>query len=264
MMDKVWAVVRKEWAEVFKNRFVLFTVSFLPLLFTVIPLITLYTTGTSGEMGGVSLEDLPPGMSALCGGLDGVACAQYAIISQFFTLFMMVPVIIPITIASYSIVGEKTTNTLEPLLATPITTMELLAAKELAAAIPAILATWGSYLLYAIGARILAERPEVVAKMFDPFWLLAIFAVGPLLAIAGVCIAIMVSSRVNDPRVAEQISAIFVLPLIGLFIAQTSGVILINEKIIMWMAAGLVVVDTGLLCFATQLFQRETILTRWK
>jgi hypothetical protein len=30
------------------------------------------------------------------------------------------------------------------------------------------------------------------------------------------------------------------------------------------MALALIVIDAGLLYFATQLFQRETILTRWK
>jgi len=74
----------------------------------------------------------------------------------------------------------------------------------------------------------------------------------------------MISSRVTDPRVAEQISAIFVLPLIGLFVGQSTGLIFVNEQIILWMAIGLLVLDLGLFAFATQLFQRETILTRWK
>ena len=83
-------------------------------------------------------------------------------------------------------------------------------------------------------------------------------------SLAGVSIAVMISSRVNDPRVAEQISVVFVLPIIGLFVGQSTGLIFINEQIILWMALGLVVLDTVLIAFATQLFQRETILTRWK
>ena len=110
----------------------------------------------------------------------------------------------------------------------------------------------------------MAVSPAVVAKLLDTLWLTAIFVVGPLLAIAGVSIAVMISSRVNDPRVAEQISAVFVLPLIGLFVGQSSGLFFINEQIILWMAIGLAILDIGLIAFATQLFQRETILTRWK
>ena len=47
-------------------------------------------------------------------------------LSLFMFMFMIIPVAIPVTIAAYSIVGEKTTHSLEPLLATPITTSELL------------------------------------------------------------------------------------------------------------------------------------------
>jgi len=41
-MDKVRVIVRKEWSEVFKNRMVLFSVSFLPLVLTALPLFALY------------------------------------------------------------------------------------------------------------------------------------------------------------------------------------------------------------------------------
>ena len=93
---------------------------------------------------------------------------------------------------------------------------------------------------------------------------MAIIVVGPLLAIFGVSLAVMISSRATDPRIAEQVSAVFVLPIVGLFVAQSLGLIFINEQIILWMAVVLFVVDIGMLAFATQLFQRETILTRWK
>jgi ABC-2 type transport system permease protein len=265
-MRKIWTLIRKEWAEVFKNRFVLFSVAFLPLLFTIMPLVILYFTGTGEDLGSEAAlsSDLPPQFAKLCINMDAQECMQYFIISQFMLLFMMVPMIVPITFASYSIVGEKSTRTLEPLLATPISTFELLLGKALAAILPAVLATWLSFLLYAIGTMILAVSPAVTVKLFDALWLTAIFVVGPLLSIAGVSIAVMISSRVNDPRVAEQISAVFVLPLIGLFVGQSTGLIFINETIILWMALGLFVLDLALFSFATQLFQRETILTRWK
>ena len=104
----------------------------------------------------------------------------------------------------------------------------------------------------------------MTARLGDPLWLLAILVVGPLLAVASVSIAMMVSSRASDPRVAEQLSMLFILPLIGLFLGQATGLILVNETLILWMAVGLVAVDAGLLYFSVRLFQRETILTRWK
>lgn len=263
-MSKVWTIVRKEWAEVFKNRFVLFTVGFMPLMLTALPLIILYAMRSSGGLSGFSAADMPGGFEAFCGEMNIDDCGGYYFVSQFMLLFMLMPLAIPVTIASYSIVGEKATRTLEPVLATPITTLELLAGKGLAAAIPAITATWLGFGVFAIGARLLTDNAAVVARLVDPLWLLAIFVVGPLLAVAAVSVAVMVSSRANDPRVAEQLSMLVILPLLALFFGQITGFIFINESLIAWMALALVVVDTGLVAFATHLFQRETILTRWK
>jgi ABC-2 type transport system permease protein len=263
-MNRIRAIIIKEWREVFKNKFVIFTVSFLPIMITALPLIILYLSGGSDDFSGMTTSDLPPQFKPLCGDLAGGDCMLYYIVTQFILLFMMVPVIIPMTIASYSIVGEKTTRTLEPLLATPVSTLEILTGKGLAGVIPAVLTTWGGYFIYAGGAHLMVANRAVVSKLFDPLWMMAIFLVGPLLSLMGVSISVMISSRVNDPRVAEQISGIFVLPVIGLFIGQMSGFILVNEQFILWMAAVLAVLDAILFYFAVQVFQRETILSRWK
>jgi ABC-2 type transport system permease protein len=264
-MEKVWIVVRKEWAEVFKNRFVLFTVGFLPLIFTALPLIMLYATRDSSDFGGLSSTDMPPNFMNLCGTeMSATECAQFYLISQFMLLFMIMPLAIPVTIASYSIVGEKSTRTLEPVLATPITTVELLAGKGLAAILPAIAATWLGFGVFAIGARILSASPIVVSRLTDALWLTAIFVVGPLLSIAAVSVAVMVSSRANDPRVAEQLSMLVIMPLLAAFFGQITGLFFINEQLILWMVVVLFIVDAGLVALAAHLFQRETILTRWK
>ncbi|MGD8455471.1 MAG: ABC transporter permease subunit [Anaerolineales bacterium] len=265
-MEKIWEIVRKEWSEVFKNRFVLFAVAFMPLIFTIIPLAILYSMGGSAEATQLaeSMDAVPKEYAAMCGDLTGQDCAQYFILSQFLVLFLMMPIIIPVTIASYSIVGEKTTRTLEPVLATPITTIELLLGKALAGVIPAMAVTWFSYGVFAIGTYILAASPLITKQLFNPLWLLAIFVVAPLLSIAGVSLAVMISSRVNDPRVAEQLSSLVVLPLVAIFMGQSFGLIQVNQTVVIWFTLGLLVIDALLLFFATQLFQRENILTRWK
>jgi ABC-2 type transport system permease protein len=174
------------------------------------------------------------------------------------------PAIIPVTIASYSIVGEKTTRTLEPLLATPISTAQLLAGKALAAAIPGLLASMACFVIFAAGTALLAASPAVALHLLSPLWLLGIFVVGPLLSLTGVSLAVMISSRVNDPRAAEQLSALIILPVMALFLGQMLGAVVLNQNLMLLIAGGLVVVDSALLYFATQLFQRETILTRWR
>lgn len=43
------------------------------------------------------------------------------------------------------------------------------------------------------------EPPAVFHKFIQPHWLIAVFLVAPLLSLAGVNLAVMVSSRVSDP-----------------------------------------------------------------
>jgi ABC-2 type transport system permease protein len=263
-MDKIITVVQKEWAEVFKNRLVLFSVLFLPLILAAIPLIMLFTFN---NIEGMEAEFTDPEIMSLAGqmcvGLNPVDCTLVYTLNLFVLMFMILPVSIPVTIAAYSIVGEKTTRSLEPLLATPITTAELLGAKMIAAVIPAIAATWLAFGLFLLGARLMAP-PAVFAEFFDAHWLLAIFVVSPLLTILAASIAVIVSSRVTDPRVAEQMSAIVILPLILLVIGQSVGLILINRQMMLIIGAVVLALDAIFLYLAIRLFQRETILTRWK
>lgn len=74
----------------------------------------------------------------------------------------------------------------------------------------------------------------------------------------------MVSSRTSDPRVAEQVSMLVMLPLFMVLVGQVTGLILLNAQLVLYIAAGLTVVDIGLMAFAINLFQRESILTRWR
>ena len=74
----------------------------------------------------------------------------------------------------------------------------------------------------------------------------------------------MISSRVNDPRAAEQMTVLFVLPVMAVFLGQLFGVVILDQTLLLLIALGLLVVDAALMFFATQFFQRETILTRWR
>jgi ABC-2 type transport system permease protein len=262
-LKRIQTIIDKEWAEVFKNRIVMFTVGFLPLIFTALPLIILYATRNAATSGG-DTTDLPPQFLAACGDIPPGECLQIFVINQFLVLFMMMPLIIPVSIAAYSIVGEKTTRSLEPLLATPITTIELLTGKSLAAAIPAILATWGGFVIFVMAAPLVGAKSSVMASLLSPIWFLAIFVAGPLMAVIAVNFAIMVSSRVNDPRVAEQVSAVVIVPMLALVFSQISGLIVLNSQFMLIAVSVLLVLAVGLIFLGARLFQRETILTKWK
>lgn len=261
-MDKVRTIIFKEWSEVFKNRLVLFSVVFLPLMFIALPVITMLATGDMATAGGDMGEPLP-GSDALCEGLQAAECGEVYFLNLYAFMFMILPVAIPVTIAAYSIVGEKTMRSLEPLLATPITTLELLSGKALSAIIPAVGATWLSFGLF-VAIMYFQVSPAAFGFLLDPMWLIAIVVVSPLLTLLAVSIAMMISSRVSDPRVAEQISMLIILPIVLGVISQSAGFVLIDRQFVLVVALVVLVLDAVLVYLGIQAFQRETILTRWK
>ncbi len=263
-MDKVTTIIRKEWSEVFKNKIVFFSVLFLPLILAILPLGMLFffnqAEGMEAELTDPEILSLA---GQMCVGLALADCTLVYMLNIFVMLFMILPISIPVTIAAYSIVGEKATRSLEPLLATPITTAELLGAKMIAAVAPAIAATWLAFGIFIVGARMLTS-PAVFSQFYSAHWLLAIFVVAPLLTLLATSTAVIISSRVTDPRVAEQMSAVVILPIMLLVVGQSMGLILINRQIMLLLAGIVLVLDVVLVYLAVRLFQRETILTRWK
>lgn len=261
-MHKITTIIDKEWAEVFRNKLVLFSVIFLPLILLILPVATVW--GMSAFPAEMSEEMPPEILGTSCVGMTESECVIFYMLSIFTLLFMILPVMIPITIAAYSIVGEKTTRSLEPILATPITSTELLLGKALAAVIPAVVVSWIAYILYAISTIFILPEMDVVSFFLDPTWLVAIFVVGPLLTVFAVCAAIMVSSRVTDPRSAEQLAGLVILPIILLLVGQSMGLILISREIVFLLGLIIAVLDVILVYLVVKTFHRETILTQWK
>jgi ABC-2 type transport system permease protein len=261
-MQKIVTIVKKEWAEIFKNRMVLFSVAFLPLIMTAIPLGIVFSM--RGDTAVMAAEEIPEQINAFCSAnLSGGECFQVYLVSQFMLMFMILPLAIPSTISAYSVIGEKTNRTLEPLLATPISVVELLVGKALAALIPAMVATYAAFALFALGSAILIPNRTLLMALLDPRWLIAIGLVGPLLSLAAVDFSVMVSSRVTDPRVAEQMTALLIIPVLAVFFGQMAGLFIIDRNLILIAAVALILIDAVLTFLATQIFQRETILTRW-
>ena len=261
---RIRVLIDKEWAEVFKNRMVLSTMAVIPLIFTILPLVILYSMRSTGSLPSTASADVPASFASLCGDAAAGDCMQIYIMTEFMMLFMMMPLILPTSFAAYSIVGEKTTRSLEPLLATPITTPELLTGKGLAAVIPAILLSWLSFAVFLVLMPVVGASPALVRYVTSPVWILAIVVMGPLLATASVNLSVIVSSRVNDPRAAEQISAVLIVPVLLVLFGQLAGLFVLNTALILVAIVVMALVDIGLVYTGTQLFQRETILTRWR
>jgi len=263
-MSQVGTVIHKEWEDGIRNKTVLSVVILVPLVMTALPVIMLFVMGRAP----VSSNDLQE-MSGLLrnplfAGMTPTEAIQTSMSSMMMVLFLMMPLMVPVTIAAYSIVGEKVTRSLEPLLATPITTARLLLAKGLAAALPGIGMAWICYGLFLICARFLVASDRAFAFFVNPMWLVAMFVLAPLLTIMAVNVGIIVSSRTSDPRSAEQLGALVVLPLLILLFGPMLGLMMLNSTTF-WIASAVVALaDVGLVYLGVALFQRKTILTRWK
>ncbi|MCR4404740.1 MAG: ABC transporter permease subunit [Candidatus Acetothermia bacterium] len=243
MNYRLRALMKKEWQEAFKNKMVLFGITLLPLIFLGFAAFML-----------LQAKGLPP---------EAPPETKFILINQTMFYFILLPLIIPLSIAVYAVTGEKEQKSLEPLLATPLTDLELFAGKVLAAAIPGVVISWLFFGLF-LGVASLLVTPDLVLTVLAPPWLLAIFLLSPLVAIFTVTVSMLISSRMSDTRAAYQLSSFAVLPVvIPIFIFGLKEALLSLGLIAL--EAGIVaLVDLGTVILAAKLFQREQILVRWK
>jgi ABC-2 type transport system permease protein len=196
----------------------------------------------------------------LCTDLDAGACMVAYMGQIYLLLFLMMPAILPTLFAAYSIAGERAGRTLEPLLATPIRTWELVFGKAAAAVLPSMAATWLGFVAYALMLWLVS--PDAARVALTPAWFAMMVVVAPLVSGVAVEVSILVSSRVADPRAAQQIAGMIALPLVLMLLAQAFGVLRVDFFFVAVAAVALTVVDAVLLWFTVQVFERENILTR--
>ncbi|GBD08056.1 hypothetical protein HRbin22_00285 [Candidatus Thermoflexus japonica] len=262
-LHRIAAVIDKEIHDALRNRYIVMLMVLLPIVFAAIPILSLTSIRQIPPSRGSSGE-LPPALARRLAGLPPQAQLEVFLVSQFTLLFWIAPLAIPMTIAAYSVVGEKREKALEPLLATPVTTGELLTGKALAAACPGIALSWAAYLLVVAAAHGIRLSPPALETLWGPTAWVQIFALGPLITLLATLTGLIVSSRVNDPRLAEQIGMVVILPLLGLILAQSFGILWLSGALLGVIALFLVGVDALLAALAVALFERETILTRWR
>ena len=128
---------------------------------------------------------------------------------------------------------------------------------------PSVLVTWSAYAIY-LGSVILIGSHAAANAVTAPRWILAIVVMVPLLTLLSVNLGILISTRVNDVRVAQQIGGLVVVPVVGLGIAQVTGRVVLDNGAFLQMAIILMVIDVAVFWSARLAFQRENILVRWR
>ena len=255
------AVLDREAAELLRNRLLLLSILVPPIVIVVGPVVL-------GKL--VAGRPLPAGLAtAIVAGRPDWAsltpndlAVAYSF-QQFLLFFLMLPAFIPLSIATFSIIGEKQSRTLEAVLATPIRTAELLAGKSIAAAVPGIAGGLIAYLGF-VGLVRALYGPALFGIVSASDWLAATFLLGPAIALLSVMLGVLVSARANDPRTAQQVGAVIIVPLVAVVIAQAAGRFLVDATGYAVAALAVLLIALAGLRAGSWLFAREAILTRWR
>jgi ABC-2 type transport system permease protein len=257
----IWTVLRREWAEMIRNRLLVSTIVIPPLILTIAPILLGAVVGERAlppELASQVLAERPDWASFTPGELAGAFAVQ-----QFLVFFLLMPAYIPLSIATFSIIGEKQARSLEPVLAAPIRTVELLAGKALAALVPGVLTGFVTYVVFVALASIV-YGPNLFGVVTDPSWLAGVFLLGPAVGLLSVVAGVIVSARVNDPRVAQQVGGVIIVPVVAVVIIQATGTAIVDARGYALMAAVALVIGLIGLRIGVRLFDREAILTRWR
>ena len=257
----VWTILRREWMETLRNRLLLSTILVPPVLLTVAPIILAGAVGDRAlpaDLARQILTQKPEWASFTPSELAGAFAVQ-----QFLVFFLLMPAYIPLSIATFSIIGEKQARSLEPVLAAPIRTVELLAGKAIAALVPGVLAGWVTYVTFVLLASVVYGR-ALFGVVTDGSWLAGVFLLGPAVGLSSVVAGVIVSARVNDPRVAQQIGGVVIVPVVGLVLVQATGTLLVGPSGYLLLTLVVLAVSLVGLRIGVRLFDREAILTRWR
>ena len=234
---RVGAVIRKELAELRRNRLIVVTAVMLPVIFLIGPTATILSIKAS----------------ALSTTLD--KRVDYALFMP-----LMVSVLVPAVMSAYSVVGEREQGTLEPVLTTPVSRTELLIGKAAAIFMPAVAL---GYLIFGVFVLItqLAARPAVAAAVRHAPQLPAGLVFIPLLAAWGIWVGLAISTRVSDTRVSQQLSILGSLPPVALAALMQFQVISPTFGLAAALAGGLLAIDCAAGLVVARLFDRERLIT---
>jgi ABC-2 type transport system permease protein len=267
-MTSTWGRVRalagKEWAELVAAPGVLVgplvmlvTAVVMPLVVAIgVPAWTGERLSDAEDLVALARESLPATLA-----LDAGAAVEALLLSQFLPLLVLVPVVGAMALVTTSVVDELQRRSLEPLLATPLTTAELILAKAGSAFVVAMALLACGAAAYGTAAVVLA-RPGVVATLLSMRTTALLAGLAPAAAAATLLLGVVVSSRAKDARSAQQFAVLIVLPLLGLFVAglESGGV---GAAALLWWSAGLWAAAAAFAWLGVRVFDRERILTRW-
>jgi ABC-2 type transport system permease protein len=266
----IFAIVRKDLKVIVQSKGVMIPLIIVPVIvFVVIPLVTALVP-TMINLPGMSLSEIQDFVAMMPAGLQaelvGLNPAQQIVVLVLVYLlapmYLIVPLMVASVIAADSFAGEKERKTMEALLYTPTTDVELFVGKLLSPWVPALAIAWGGFLLYALVANLAAW--QTMGQIFFPnlMWIVLVLWVAPPVAGLGLATMVLVSSRVQGFQEAYQIGGAVVIPVLLLGVGQMTGVMYFNVGLVFLLGAVLWLVDAGLLWLGVKTLRRGEMIVR--
>jgi len=264
----IGAIIKKDTKVILRSKAVLLPIILVPLLIQVILPAGLgiginFMPQSTNDMDDLAqmMSAMPPNLQMQLGDLsDKQLFLTLMIVYLFAPFFLIVPLMVSSVIAADSFVGEKERKTLEALLHSAITNQELLTGKMLAAWLPAVAVSLGSFLLYGVIANVVGW--PIMGRLFfpTPMWFVLVLWVAPAVSGLGLGITVLISSRVKTFQEAYQLGGIVVLPIVALVIGQAAGVLYLSTALTFALGAVAWLIDAALLWLGIRTFERERVL----
>lgn len=260
-LRRALAVTWKDVLDLRKNRALLWSMAALPAVIVVMPvfLVWVYVHHTDEA----NLRVMAAYYDSSVPGPQAARFLIEKVVADWFSLYLVMPVFVPILISSHAVAGEKEKRTLEPLLASPITPVELVIGKSLASLVPALLVCLIAFAVMCVGVDLAAWKLVHEPLLPNGLWLFGVLIIAPLFAFFGNGVAVLISARVGDARLAQQLAGLLVLPLAGMAAGQFGGFLRSGPVYYAAIGAFILLIDVGLVFAARKLFDRERLMTRW-
>jgi ABC-2 type transport system permease protein len=234
---RIGAIFRKELREYRHNGAIVVAMAIFPVVIIINPLISILVVSSR---------------------------ASHVLSHENPLLYLLaIPALVPSTLASYSVVGERSQGTLEPVLTTPIRREEFLLGKAAAAFVPALVIAYAVYGVFIAVVELFAHAGIASAVVQGP-QLLAQLVFTPLIAALAIWIGIAVSARTTDARTAQQLSTLCSLPIIAVTSLIAYKVIHVTLGLTIGLGVVMVLIDIRGWRLISSTFDRERLITNTK
>lgn len=266
----VGGIIRKDLRVVTQSKSVMLSMIIVPLIFVVVLPVAMIVgfnyfspaLENSSDFQDI-LQMLPATLRARFADMSVVqVVALYAFRYMFAPMHLILPIMTSSVIAADAFAGERERKTLEALLYTPTSDLDLLLAKMLGALVPGVLVAWISAVAYWIIVDIGAWPLFGWPILPDATWLILAFWVAPAAAAMGLGATVIVSARAKSFQDANQVSGLIVLPIVALMVAQASGVTFLSVWLTLLVGLVFWFISAVLYVIGARTLRRSELLAR--